>query len=118
MEYGAVTMAGSDAPVDDRSPRPFVNMAIGVTRQGADGNVLNPHETLDIHQLIAAYTVNGARHLNQEDSTGSIEPGKKADLTVLDRNIVDLYESGRALEIADALVDLTIFDGEVIYRRR
>jgi predicted amidohydrolase YtcJ len=118
MEYGAVTMAGSDAPVDDRSPRPFVNMAIGVTRQGEDGNVLNPHETLDIHQLIAAYTVNGARHLNQEDSTGSIEPGKKADLTVLDRNIVDLYESGRALEIADALVDLTIFDGEVIYRRR
>jgi hypothetical protein len=115
--YGAVTVAGSDAPVDDRSPRPFVNIAIGATRQGADGNVLNAEEALDIHQLIAAYTINGARHLNQEDVTGSIEPGKKADLAVLDRNIVELYESGNASGIADTKVDLTLFEGEVIYRR-
>ena len=115
--YGAVTVAGSDAPVDDRSPRPFVNMAIGATRQGPDGNVLNQNETLDIHQLIAAYTVSGAHALNQEDSTGSIEPGKKADLAVLDRNIVELYESGDGLGIAETRVDLTLFEGEVIYRR-
>lgn len=115
--YGAVTVAGSDAPVDDRSPRPFVNIAIGATRQGADGNVLNADETLDIHQLIAAYTINGARHLNQETLTGSIEPGKKADLAVLDRNIVELYESGNAIGIADTKVDLTLFEGEIIYRR-
>jgi predicted amidohydrolase YtcJ len=117
MEFGAVTVAGSDAPVDDRSPRPFINMAIGVTRQGPDGNVLNADEALDIHQMIAAYTINGARHLNQETSTGSIEPGKKADLAVLDRNIVELYESGNGVGIADTRVDLTLFEGEVIYRR-
>ncbi len=34
MEAGAVPVAGSDAPVDDRSPRPFVNMALGITREG------------------------------------------------------------------------------------
>jgi predicted amidohydrolase YtcJ len=116
-DYGAVTIAGSDAPVDDRSPRPFVNMAIGVTRQGADGGVLNANEALDIHQMIAAYTINGARHLNHEDETGSIEPGKQADLAVLDRNIVELYENGRGLDIRDTQVDLTLFGGEVIYRR-
>ncbi|MCU0990087.1 MAG: amidohydrolase family protein [Xanthomonadales bacterium] len=116
-EFGAVTIAGSDAPVDDRSPRPFVNMAIGVTRQGLDGNVLNADEALDIHQVIAAYTINGARHLNQEASTGSIEPGKQADLAVLDRNIVELYESGNGLGIAETKVDLTLFGGNVIYRR-
>jgi len=115
--YGAITVAGSDAPVDDRSPRPFVNMAIGATRQGPDGNVLNASEALDIHQLIAAYTINGAHALNQEESTGSIEPGKKADLAVLDRNIVELYESGNGLGIAETKVDLTLFEGEVIYRR-
>lgn len=117
MDFGAVTIAGSDAPVDDRSPRPFVNMAVGATRQGEDGGILNAAEALDIHQLIAAYTINGARHLHQEEGTGSIEPGKRADLALLDRNIVDLYESGRAAEIAGTRVDLTVFDGEVIYRR-
>ena len=67
MEAGAVPVAGSDAPVDARSPRPFINMAIGVTRQGEDGGVLNAGETLGIHEMIAAYTINGAHALNQED---------------------------------------------------
>ena len=117
MEAGAVTVAGSDAPVDDRSPRPFINMAVGVTRQGFDGNVLNPDEAIDIYQMIAAYTINGAAALNQEKITGSIEIGKVADFAVLDRNIVDLYETGKALEIAETRVDLTFFNGELIYER-
>ncbi len=117
MEAGAVTAAGSDAPVDDRSPRPFINMATGVTRQGRDGNVLNASETINIYQMIEAYTINGARALKQEDITGSIEVGKKADLAVLDRNIIDLYEAGEAIGIADTRVDATFFDGELIYER-
>jgi len=117
MAAGAVTAAGSDAPVEARSPRPFINMAIGVTRQGSDGKVLNADETLDIHQMIAAYTINGARALKQEEITGSIEVGKKADLVVLDRNIVELYEAGKGLSIADTQVDATFFEGELIYER-
>ena len=117
QEAGAVTAAGSDAPVDDRSPRPFINMAIGVTRQGLDGKVLNAAEAIDIHDMIAAYTINGARALKQENETGSIEPGKLADLAVLDRNIVELYEQGRGIDIAETQVDLTLFEGEVVYNR-
>ncbi len=118
MQAGAVTAAGSDAPVDDRSPRPFINMAIGVTRQGSDGNVLNADETIDIYQMIAAYTINGARALKQEDMTGTIEVGKKADLAVLDRNIIDLYEAGDGIGIAETQVDATYFEGELIYQRK
>jgi predicted amidohydrolase YtcJ len=117
MEAGAITAAGSDAPVDDRSPRPFTNMAIGVTRQGADGGVLNASEAIDIHQMIAAYTINGARALKQEAITGSIEVGKKADLAVLDRNIIELYEAGDGMRIAETQVDATYFEGELIYQR-
>ncbi len=117
LEAGAMTAAGSDAPVDDRSPRPFINMATGVTRQGPDGKALNAAEAIDIHQMIAAYTINGAHALKQEGFTGSIEVGKKADLVVLDRNIIELYEAGNGLGIADTQVDATFFEGELIYQR-
>jgi len=118
MNAGGVTVAGSDAPVEDRSPRPFINMALGVTRQGTDGKVLNADETIDIHQMIAAYTINGARALKQEAITGSIEVGKKADMAVLDRNIVEMYDRGEGYEIAKTKVDLTFFEGELIYQRQ
>ncbi len=117
MQAGAATAAGSDAPVDDRSPRPFINMAVGVTRQGYDGNVLNANETIDIHQMIAAYTITGARALKQESLTGTIEVGKKADLAVLDRNIIELYEAGKGIDIAETQVDATFFEGELVYQR-
>lgn len=117
MEAGAVLAAGSDAPVDDRSPRPFVNMAVGITRSGPEFGVLNENESIDVHQMIAAYTINGARALSQEDRVGSVEVGKRADFAVINQNIVELFEKGEAERIADTLVDLTIFDGEVIYKR-
>ncbi len=117
MQAGGVTVAGSDAPVEDRSPRPFINMALGVTRRGTDGKVLNADETINIYQMIAAYTINGAHAVKQEKITGSIEVGKKADLAVLDRNIVELYEQGAGYDIAETKVDLTFFEGELIYER-
>ena len=36
---------------------------------------------------------------------------------MLDRNIVELYESGNGVGIAGTRVDLTLFEGEVIYLR-
>lgn len=117
MEAGAILVAGSDAPVDDRSPRPFVNMALGITRKSPEYGVLNENETVDVHRMIAAYTIDGARAISQESIVGSIEAGKRADFVVLDQNIVELYENGRADRIADTQVVLTIFDGEVIFER-
>ncbi|MCZ6855803.1 MAG: amidohydrolase family protein [Gammaproteobacteria bacterium] len=113
-EAGAVLVAGSDAPVEDRSPRPFVNMATELTRT-AQGVALNAGETVNVHDLLAAYTINGARALRQADRVGSIEVGKRADLAVLDRNVVELAEAQRWLEFAGASVIFTLFDGQVVY---
>jgi predicted amidohydrolase YtcJ len=113
---GGLIVAGSDAPVDTRDPRPFGNIEAAVTRRSAPGQAYNEAEALDIHSAIAAYTRNAARSLQQQDSTGTIEPGKKADLIVLDRNIVDLAERGEAEQISATRVLLTLFEGRVVHR--
>lgn len=120
MGAGGVLVGASDAPVDDLSPRPFFNIGSGISRMNADGEVLNAAETVDIHAMIAAYTVNAARVMGHEDRVGSIEVGKRADLAVIDRNILTLAETGGVeaiTSIIDTQVDLTIFDGAVIFDR-
>jgi len=111
---GGMLVAGSDAPVDTRDPRPFVNIRQAVTRQTAVGT-FNAAQRIDIRDAIAAYTINGARLLGQDDRLGSIEVGKIADLIALDRNLVELAEEGQAESIGNTHVTLTIFDGKVVY---
>ena len=117
MKAGGILTWGSDAPVESRDPRPFENLQIAVTR-AAQGRVLNENETISIHDALAAFTINGARMMKQEDRVGSIEKGKIADLIVLDQNVVQLAEQGDAESIMHTRVDLTMFDGNIIYQRQ
>ena len=114
QQAGGILAAGSDAPVETDDPRPFENIEAAVTRDRGEG-VLNPEERLDIRSAIDAYTINGARLLGQQALTGSLEPGKKADLVVLDRDIIALAESGRASEIHATQALQTWFDGRKVY---
>ena len=70
-------------------------------------------EFVDLATMIGAYTINGAWQIHAEDVSGSVEAGKRADIVIYDRNLfeIDPYE------ISEALVDLTVFDGRVVYRR-
>lgn len=115
-DAGGVLTWGSDAPVESRDPRPFLNLEQAVTR-ASDGQVLNASQIIDIHTALAAFTINGARMLGIGNETGSIEPGKLADLIVLDRNVVQLAEGGKADGISETQVDLTLFDGRIVYQR-
>ncbi|HDQ72091.1 MAG TPA: hypothetical protein ENN19_08340, partial [Chloroflexi bacterium] len=49
-----------------------------------------------------------------EAHLGSISPGKLADLILLDRDILALEQTA-PVEIAQAQVVMTIFDGRVVY---
>ncbi|MGH1373136.1 MAG: amidohydrolase [Cellvibrionaceae bacterium] len=115
-DAGVVLAAGSDAPVDTREPRPFVNIEQAVTRGGEGDVVWNASEQLDILSIIDAYTINGARALRQSELVGSLEPGKKADFIVLDQNIIDLARTDRADLIDQTRVLTTVFNGDVIHR--
>ena len=116
MDAGGILTWGSDAPVDTRDPVPFPSMQAAVTRE-TDGVVMNAAQRINIHDILAAYTINGARLMGHDNKLGSIEVGKTADLIVLNQNVVELAEQGRADKIGKTQVDMTIFDGSIVFER-
>jgi predicted amidohydrolase YtcJ len=116
LAAGGVLAAGSDAPVDTADPRPFHNIEKAVTRDEGEGP-MNAGEDIGILDAIDAYTINGARLMHQQDITGSLETGKKADFIILDRDIIALANEGKADEISATQVLETWFDGRLVYRQ-
>jgi predicted amidohydrolase YtcJ len=116
QRYGALVVHGSDAPVDTRDPRPFVNLLQAIYRSNGEV-VMNAAERLDIASAIEAFTINGARLFRHDDDVGSIEVGKLADLIAIDRNLVELAAGDDIEAIADTEVLMTVFEGRVIHDR-
>jgi hypothetical protein len=112
---GAILVAGSDAPVETRDPRPFVNMTHAVTRKWPNRPPLNPKQSIPLRDVIDAYTINGARMLNIQKQAGSLEVGKSADFILLDRDILSLADSGHPESVADTKVLATWFKGQKVY---
>lgn len=65
----------------------------------------------DVATAIAWMTINPARLLHQDKTTGSIEVGKFADLVVVDRDISEIPVK----QIGKAKVVATLLQGEPVY---
>ncbi len=92
---------------------PLVGVYAAVTRKGASGEVYGPDERIDIKQALRLYTYGGAWLNFDDDIKGTIEPGKLADLIVLDENLLEAPPE----RILEAKVDLAVLDGKVVYQR-
>jgi len=111
-EAGATIAGSSDWSVSSMNPLEAIQ--IGVTRQDMakpDGRVLTPQHRLTVMDMITAYTVNGAYAAFDEANSGTLAVGKRADIVVLDRDIV----KGAATDIAKGKVLLTLIDGKPAY---
>jgi len=85
-----------------------------VTRRTLDGKNPDgwlPEQKISVEEAIKCYTINSAYAAYEEDIKGSIEVGKLADLVVLSDDILTLDP----VKIKAVKVDMTIFDGEIIY---
>ena len=118
QDAGGILVAGSDAPVETRDPRPFYNLEKSITRKNNDtGRVMNSLEAISLFDAIDAYTINGAKMLQHDQMTGSLEVGKKADFIIIDKNLLELDSRDMLNEISETKVLSTWFDGEEIYSR-
>ena len=115
LDAGATLAFGSDWPVAPLDP--VMGIYAAATRRTLDGKNPNgwvPDERITVAQAVHAYTMGSAFAEHQENVKGSIEPGKLADLVVLSDDIFTIPSEA----IENTKVDLTIFDGRIVYERK
>lgn len=111
MEKGIPAAIGSDSPIT--TPDPFVGLFAAVTRQSRSGQVIGAGQTIPLTEAIRRYTWYGAYASFDEGKLGSLEPGKRADLIVLDRPLLGTPPE----RLPETRVDLTMVDGTIRYER-
>ncbi|MFG1794026.1 amidohydrolase [Nocardia sp. NPDC049149] len=87
LDHGTILAAGSDFPVS--SYRPFDGIHAAVTRTDRDGQPIggwHREQALTMVEALRAYTLYAAYASHQERNLGSIEPGKHADLVLVDQD--------------------------------
>lgn len=115
LKSGAVVAFGTDWPVAPLNP--IFGIYAAVTRQTVDGKNPGgwiPEEKISVEDAIRCYTINSAFASYEEKIKGSIEVGKLADFVVLSEDILTIDP----VKIKDVVVEMTVFDGEIIYENK
>jgi hypothetical protein len=110
LEAGALVAGSSDWPVS--SANPFEAIYQAETRIGPNG-VLNADERMPREAMLYAYTRNAAIVLDELDQIGTLAPGKRADLVLIDRDVLAVP----ARELQGAKVLWTMLGGRIIYQQ-
>lgn len=119
VESGATLSFGTDWPGTSAAEypiSPMLGLYAAVTRRTVTGDPPDgwfPEQRITIEQAIRAYTLNSAYANFESDDKGSIKVGKLADITVLDKNLLEIEPS----EYLKTSVLYTIVDGKIVYQR-
>jgi len=100
LHQGSRIACGSDFPVE--SPNPFFGIHAAVTRMDHAGQPVAgwyPNQAMSLNEAFRCFTLDAAYAGHQENSLGSLEPGKHADFIVIDRDLFrmptyDIFKTG------------------------
>jgi hypothetical protein len=109
LDNGGVISGASDWPVS--SANVFWAIYQAETRKGPEG-VLDAAQDMPREAMFYAYTRNSARAMNLLDKIGSLAPGKRADLILIDRDVLTISPE----EMRDAKILWTMVAGKTVYR--
>ena len=109
LDNGGIISGASDWPVS--SANVFWAIYQAETRKGSEG-VLDPSQDMPRLAMFYAYTRNSAIATNMLDSMGTISPGKRADLILIDRDVL----TDSPDEMRDAKILWTMVAGKTVYR--
>ena len=115
LDSGAILAFGPDVPVE--SSEPFPGLAAAMTREDAAGQPFGgwmPEERLSREQAWQAYTNGAAYAAFAEDRLGSLEPGKRADFLIIDRDLM----LATPAQIRATQVLQTWIDGKPVFIRK
>lgn len=109
LDRGVVVNFHQDTPVT--KPDMLHSVWCAVNRISRTGNIIGEEQAIDVYDALRAVTINAAYQYFEEDTKGSLETGKRADLIILDRSPLDV----EPMNIRDIKVLETIKDGESIF---
>jgi len=92
---------------------PMVGLYAAVTRTGRDGKIFGLGEAVSREEAIRLYTEKAAYLAWDENKKGTLEPGKFADMVVLDKDPLTVSPE----ELLTTQVDMTIIAGRIVYTR-
>lgn len=110
LDRGVAVNFHQDTPVT--KPNMMHSVWCAVNRISRSGAVIGEDQRIPVYEALKAVTIQAAYEYFEEDSKGSIEVGKRADLVILDQSPLEV----EPIAIKDIHVLTTIKDGEVIYR--
>jgi hypothetical protein len=114
MDAGATVAFGSDWYV--APPTPLEGLYAAVTRRTLDERNPGgwvPEQRIGVEDALRAYTAAGAFASFEEGEKGTLEPGRLADLALIDRDLTRVPPE----TIRDAKVMLTVVGGQVVFER-
>ncbi len=110
MDHGIHVAISSDIlPIG-----PMVGIQAAVTRKGVSGAVYGKEEALTVVEALRGYTALGAWLTFDEEQKGTLEPGRLADMVVLDQDILSIDPD----HIMNTRVLQTWLDGKLVYQQQ